>query len=85
MKSKGTSFVPFDAKVDTISNGSSPIQEVSAMNNLKDKERETVNLNSQIHPSFTYQIDHGEEGIEHLREMTIDRREKNKKVTTFHK
>jgi hypothetical protein len=82
-KLKGISPVPPKAKDDSISRGSSLIQEtsyavisrsseVSTMENLKDQGKSGSNI--QIHPSFTYQIGHGEEGIEHLRKAKPKRK-----------
>jgi len=48
------------------------------MENLKGQGKSESNI--QIHPSLTYQIDHGEEGIENLR-INWSEKESAKKLT----
>jgi len=69
---KGVSHVLSIENDDFVSKGSSPSQEETdaatssfAIGNLKEQGKSESNI--QIHPSFTHQIDHGEEGIKHHR------------------
>jgi len=49
---------------------------------VKDEE-EKSECNSHIHPSYTYQLDHGEEGIETSPQRRIEMEEKNRQITNY--
>jgi len=71
-RKSSTIHYTINANDDSVSKGSFPDQvragatiSSSAMENLKEQGKGESNI--QIHPSFTHQIDHGEEGIKHHR------------------
>jgi len=76
--------VPSGAKDEIVSKGSSPSNSYRPWKTWKIMKGKSES-NNQIFPSFTYQNDHGEEGIGHLRKRYQIEGGKSKKVTTFHK
>jgi hypothetical protein len=72
MEPKGISPTPFVANDDSVSNGSSPNQEKAgaeassfSIEDLKKQRKKWIQHSDP--PSFTHQVNHGEEGVKHHR------------------